>query len=33
MIHTARLVAELRGIDYDALERTVEANAARVFGW
>ncbi len=33
MIHTARRVAELRGIDYDALERTVEANAARVLGW
>ena len=31
--HTARRVAELRGIDYDALERTVEANAARVLGW
>ena len=31
--HTARRVAELRGIDYDALERAVEANAARVLGW
>ena len=31
--HTARWVAELRGVSYEALERAVEANAARVFGW
>jgi TatD DNase family protein len=31
--HTARHVAELRGLEYGELERTVEANAARVFGW
>jgi TatD DNase family protein len=31
--HTARQVAELRGVEYAELERTVEANAARVFGW
>jgi TatD DNase family protein len=31
--HTAEFVAELRGVDYDELERTVEANAGRVFGW
>jgi TatD DNase family protein len=31
--HTARFVAELRGISYAELERTVEANAARVLGW
>jgi TatD DNase family protein len=31
--HTARFVAELRGAGYDELEATVEANAARVFGW
>ena len=31
--HTARHVAALRGVDYEQLERTVEANAARVFGW
>jgi Tat protein secretion system quality control protein TatD with DNase activity len=31
-VHTARHVAELRGVSYDELERTVEANAARVFG-
>jgi TatD DNase family protein len=31
--HTARFVAELRGISYEELERTVEQNAARVFGW
>lgn len=31
--HTAELVAGLRGVEYAELERTVEANAARVFGW
>jgi len=31
--HTARLVAELRGIEYEALDALVERNAARVFGW
>ncbi len=31
--HTARFVAELRGVTYDELEGTVEANAARVFEW
>jgi TatD DNase family protein len=31
--HTARFVAELRDVSYEELERTVEANAARVFGW
>ncbi|HEY1357524.1 MAG TPA: TatD family hydrolase [Thermoleophilaceae bacterium] len=31
--HTAGFVAELRGVGYDELERTVEANAGRVFGW
>jgi TatD DNase family protein len=30
--HTARFLAELRGADYDELERIVEANAERVFG-
>jgi TatD DNase family protein len=30
--HTARFVAELRGVEYEELERTVEANAQRVFG-
>jgi TatD DNase family protein len=33
VVHTARHVAELRGVDYEELERTVEANAARVLGW
>ena len=32
VVHTARYVAELRGVSYEELERTVEANAARVFG-
>jgi TatD DNase family protein len=31
--HTARFVADLRGVAYDELERTVEANAARVLRW
>lgn len=33
VVHTARFVAELRGVDYPELERTVEANASRVFRW
>jgi TatD DNase family protein len=32
VVHTARHVAELRGVSYEELERAVEANAARVFG-
>lgn len=32
VVHTARFVAELRGVEYEALERSVEENAARVFG-
>jgi TatD DNase family protein len=31
--HTARFVAERRGVSYDALERIVDANAATLFGW
>lgn len=31
--HTAELVASLRGIPYAQLERTVEENSRRVFGW
>ena len=30
--HTARFVAELRGVEYEELERLVDANAARVLG-
>jgi TatD DNase family protein len=33
VVHTARFVAERRGIDYEELEAAVEANAARLFGW
>jgi TatD DNase family protein len=33
VVHTAHHVAGLRGLTYDELERTVEENAARVFGW
>jgi TatD DNase family protein len=32
VVHTARFVAELRRTPYEELERTVEANAARVLG-
>ena len=31
--HTARFVAETRGISYEELDALVERNAARVFGW
>ena len=31
--HTARFVAERRGVSYDELERIVDANAATLFGW
>jgi TatD DNase family protein len=31
--HTARFVAELRGVSYDELDALVERNSARVFGW
>src|SRR5437762_6260231 len=31
--HTARFVAERRGVAVDELERDVERTAARVFGW
>jgi TatD DNase family protein len=33
VVATAELLAELRGVSYPELEQTVEANAARVFGW
>lgn len=33
VVATAERLAELRGVTYRELERTVEANAARVFGW
>ena len=32
-VATARFLAELRGVSYEELERTVEANARRLFGW
>jgi TatD DNase family protein len=31
--HTARFIAERRGLSYAELEAAVEANAARLFGW
>jgi len=33
VVDTARVVAEARGISYEELEATVEANARTVFGW
>jgi TatD DNase family protein len=33
VVHTARFVAELRGVSYEALEQVVEHNAQRVLGW
>lgn len=33
VVHTARFVAEQRGIGYDELESLVEDNAAELFGW
>jgi TatD DNase family protein len=33
VVQTAKFVAGLRGMDYEALEAAVEQNAARVFGW
>jgi TatD DNase family protein len=33
VVDTADFLADLRGLDYGELERLVEDNAARVFGW
>ena len=33
VVHTARFIAERRGIEYEALEAAVHANSARLFGW
>jgi TatD DNase family protein len=33
VVHTARHLAEVRGVGYEELERTVERNAAELFGW
>lgn len=33
VVDTARLVAEVRGITYEELDRDVEANARALFGW
>jgi TatD DNase family protein len=33
VVATAERLAEIRGVPYGEMERTVEANAARVFGW
>ncbi|HEX3174946.1 MAG TPA: TatD family hydrolase [Solirubrobacterales bacterium] len=33
VVDTAKVVAEARGVSYEELEATVEANARRVFGW
>ena len=31
--HTARFIAERRGIPYEELDAAVTANAAKLFGW
>jgi TatD DNase family protein len=33
VVHTARFVAERRGVAYEELEAAVHANSARLFGW
>ena len=33
VVHTARFIAERRGIAYTELETAVEANGAKLFGW
>ena len=33
VVATAEVVAEERGVSYEQLERTVEANAGALFGW
>ena len=33
VVHTARFVAERRGVSYEQLELDVERNAAELFGW
>ena len=33
VVHTARFVAERRGIAYDELEAALHTNSARLFGW
>ncbi|HST70012.1 MAG TPA: TatD family hydrolase [Solirubrobacterales bacterium] len=33
VVETARGIAEVRGVSYEELERTVEANARALFGW
>jgi Tat protein secretion system quality control protein TatD with DNase activity len=33
VVVTAERLAEVRGVAYGELERTVEANAQAVFGW
>jgi TatD DNase family protein len=33
VVHTARFIADARGIAYEELEAAVEANAARLFAW
>jgi Tat protein secretion system quality control protein TatD with DNase activity len=33
VVHTARAVAQARGVEYEELEAQVERTAASVFGW
>jgi TatD DNase family protein len=33
VVHTARFIADLRGVDIERISEVVEANAQRLFGW
>ncbi len=33
VVHTARAIAEVRGVEYSELEAAIDRNAAEVFGW
>jgi TatD DNase family protein len=33
VIHVARLVAEIKGMDYTAFDQVAEKNATAFFGW
>jgi hypothetical protein len=33
VVHTARFIADRRGVAYEALEAAVHENSARLLGW